>query len=234
MSDEEDKSENKSKDKSKNKSNKSKNKSNNKNNNLKNIKNNNKSNFDDIIKSSISYYDTNQEKYKNKIATFKYYKTIKSNSDLESSSIQFFDINKKLIFTSKYQVMCIYDNVHKLFVWSWAVPRYTQSETTLSTRVLQYGFSLDTEKILLKTDLITSKQVIESRILLDVNVAIASYLTKMPFIYELQVSYDILEQEEEENKVNKDNLFELNKKKYNYGDDVRYLSTFMYLLNFEE
>jgi len=189
-------------------------------------------NISDLVTKSLEYHDSNQEKYSKLKSKFRYYKIERSSNDLESSKILFYDKNKKKIFSSRYQILGIYENSSKLWVWGWGVLRYGKPDTKLATEILNYGLNLnvDVDSLLLKTYLINCKNSITSRVLLDIFVSIASYLTKTPLVYELQSSFDILEEESGKEK----DIYELDKMRYYYGDKTRYLSTYMYLLDVEE
>ena len=53
----------------------------------------------------------------------------------------------------------------------------------ISRKILNYGLDLTPDEQFLKSELITSRFRISSKIQLDIHVALASYLTKMPLIY---------------------------------------------------
>ena len=65
---------------------------------------------------------------------------------------------------------------------------YYNNTNYISRKILNYGLDLDTNQNFLKTELVTSRFTVSNLLQLDIHVAIASYLTKIPNIYCHKVS----------------------------------------------
>jgi hypothetical protein len=138
-----------------------------------------------MITNALEYYDKNMEKYEKIISKFKYYKIIKEQSDLEHNKIIFYDKDKQKIFETAYEILGLYTNVSKTWVWAWTVPQFYKNSTILSKKILNYGLDIppDTNNKFLKSELVTSRFRISNPIQLDIHVSVASYISKIPFIY---------------------------------------------------
>ena len=76
------------------------------------------------------------------------------------------------------------------WTWAWGVPELDRNVVMTVKKVLSYSLDLDLkhndvvslELILLKNQLITSRSFITSKIQVDINCALASYLSKKQFI----------------------------------------------------
>jgi len=138
-----------------------------------------------IVSKSLEYYDKNLElnnkKYFNKINNIKFIKS-NSNNDMEKNKIEFY-YNKKKLYSFKYEEIGSYYNKSKLWVWAWADPKLKKKENYISRKILNYGLDLDTNQQFLKTELITSRFIVNNLLQLDIHVSLASYLTKIPNIY---------------------------------------------------
>jgi hypothetical protein len=142
-----------------------------------------------IIKDALEYYDTNNEKYndiKNKI---KYIKQVpKKEGDLDIKRLDFFDENKKLLFTSRIEFISTYYNDINIWIWAWSHPFMNKSICTTIKKVLLYGIDMYTDNLqnrYFKSKLTTSRFYINSQIELDILSSISSYLSKNPFIIDI-------------------------------------------------
>ena len=148
----------------------------------------NSSKSKDLIINSLDFFDKNKEKYSKIISKIKYYSMIFNQNDMEHNTIIFYDKNKKELFRSSFEYMGIYYSISNTWVWSWAIPKATKNTTYLAKKIVNYGMDIDyTDNSLLKTELITSRFKIENLIQLDIHIAIASYITKIPFILDIYV-----------------------------------------------
>jgi len=142
-----------------------------------------KNNIADLIKKSLKYYD--QQNIDNE----KYINNKQISFDKDAFEIKIID-NKKVILKKKYQILGIFDQQTKIWIWAWLLPNLSKDETTLSRQLLDYGLKLDpgTNNILhsyIKSQLVNARFLIEDNIELDINLAIAAYLLKnnYSFIY---------------------------------------------------
>lgn len=140
----------------------------------------------DIIVDSLNYHDKNFEKYFKVINKIKYLKVNIKTNDLEQSEITMFDKHKNVLFTSRYEIAAMYVKEHKLWLWAWAISNLNKNMSYISRKVLYYGLDLDKD-IVLKSELITSRFKITDPLQIDIHVAIAQYLTKIPIIYKLAI-----------------------------------------------
>ena len=140
-----------------------------------------------LVQRALEYYDRNNELNDNFIS--KIYKTNienTSNNDMERNIIKFYDENNKLLREYKYEIIGIYKESQNLWQWAWANSELPKNKNFLSRKILNYGLDLDTKQTFLKTELITSTFKLSSDIQLDIHIAIASYLSKIPLIYKLK------------------------------------------------
>lgn len=147
----------------------------------------------DIVSDALKYYDINNEKYgklKKKIAYCKQVEN-KTNSDHVNNGIgsfkyTFFDKNMNELFTSRWEILGKYYPKLNIWIWGWSLPNQPKILTTIIRKVFLYGTDIDPDNlanIFLKNELLTSRFIIESEIQIDIHCAIASYLSKKPFIY---------------------------------------------------
>ena len=143
-----------------------------------------------IVSKSLEYYDKNLElnnkKFFNNINKTKFIKN-EDNNDMNKNIIEFY-YNKKKLYSFKYEEIGSYYNKSKLWIWAWADPKLKKKENYISRKILNYGLDLDTNQNFLKTELVTSRFTVSNLLQLDIHVAIASYLTKIPNIYCHKVS----------------------------------------------
>lgn len=143
-----------------------------------------------IVINSFIYYDKNKEKYDNITKNVKYVNfpafDKDDKGDIKRKHIVMYDKNKKPIFSSKYEIIGLYENVSNTWSWAWSVPRFKKNITYISRKILNYGLDLDISEqhsLFLKTELITGKFKIHDPVQLELHAAIASYISKNPFIF---------------------------------------------------
>jgi hypothetical protein len=143
-----------------------------------------------IVVNSISYYDKNLEKYGYLFKNTKYVnfppddKNIKG--DITRRKISFYNKNKKEIFSSRYEIIGVYENITHTWTWGWAIPKFKKNVTYMSRKILNYGLDIDsdeTNSMFLKTELITGRFRISDHVQLDIHASIASYISKYPVVY---------------------------------------------------
>ena len=139
----------------------------------------------DLVKDALEYYDNNTEKYSNFLKKVKQIKFYLSSGDIDPDYIYFFDKDEKLIHKSTYQV--IGTRFMNIWTWAWSIPTFHKKNLNTIIQILKYGIELDTiknpENMIVKTELITSKFEISDPIQIDMHLAIVSYLSKSPLIF---------------------------------------------------
>lgn len=148
-----------------------------------------------IISRSLEFYDANREKYNKFLLRIKYYTIKYSFSDNERTIITFYDRDRNVIVDSRAEALGTFYNKNNLWVWAWGVPTHPKNYTYLSRKILQYGLDIavpinnknneDVQDLFLKTELITTRFIINNHIQVDIHVAISSYLTKIPLVIPL-------------------------------------------------
>lgn len=142
----------------------------------------------DIVKNSFTYYDKNLEKYKNKFKNVTYIDFSTDINDTNRRTITMLDNNQNILFTLKYEIIGVFDNLSSTWTWAWAVPNLTKNTTYISRKILQYGLDMENSNLFLKKELITSRFKIFDEIQIDLHIAIASYISKVPIIYKFILS----------------------------------------------
>lgn len=164
-----------------------------------------------LVKHSLEYYDKNCEKYERILSKIEYYELLENESDLERNIIIFYDKDKKEIFRSRYETLGLYDDTSKTWIWAWSIPYFKKNSVYMSRKILNYGLDIEIsdENKFLKTELVTSRFRISNHIQLDIHVSIASYLSKIPMIYNLAVmptpteQYDVIKKTLDVSSLNK-------------------------------
>lgn len=150
----------------------------------------------ELITTSLKYFDGLQENIKNYTKKFKYIKVTHAKNDLEYNKMHFYDENKKLVIESDYEILGIYFIKPGLWVWSWAVPTNYFNLANTSRKILNYGLDMvpNIEDLLIRSELITSRFRITNSIQLDIHLALAVYLSKIPFL--MQLNYPLIPTED--------------------------------------
>ncbi len=142
----------------------------------------NLNNIDPIIKTSLEYYDSHNIKIDKFIKDIVYLEFINNNN--QTDQIKFYDNDKNLLLISSYEIIGFYIPQNKIWKWAWAVPTIVKKYTYYARKILSYAFDLDSIKdYLVKSSLINSKVSIMNNIQLDIYIALASYISKKPFIF---------------------------------------------------
>lgn len=136
-----------------------------------------------LVSDALEYYDTNNEKYELFFKRVKNIKFEEAKSDLDYYQIVFYDNNEIIIGRSRYENIGVYSQKGKVWTWAWSISTFAKKTTSIIRKVLAYGFDIDSNKIFLKNELITSRFKISDKTQLDIHIAIASYLSKQPAIF---------------------------------------------------
>lgn len=143
--------------------------------------------IDPIIKSSLEYYDRHQlkiQKILNKIENIKFF-----GDKMTADKIIFYDANGSIILESRYEILSIFLPQDSIWKWSWAIPTAQKKNTIITRKILDYAFTLDSDKnYLLKSALINSKIKIINDLQLDIHITLSAYLSKQPFIFKFYIA----------------------------------------------
>jgi hypothetical protein len=141
-------------------------------------------NVNNLIKKSLEYYDKQQTKYK-----YYWYKSdlIVENKENKITIIDSEDENN-IKLKSTYEILGIFDNQTKVWIWAWLLPFLNLSETTISRKLLEYGLKLEPnsnthDHLYIKSQLLNSRILIEDSIELDIHLALVSYLVKELYLF---------------------------------------------------
>ena len=135
----------------------------------------------DVVVRALEFYDKNKEKYDKFLSKVKY---LSFRSDGDKKYISFLDKNKEKIIESRYELLGDYYNDIKTWIWGWSQPGNKKSLIKTSKMLFDYGINIDYNKNkFLKTLLVTSRFLINTLVQLEINIAIASYLSKYPFVF---------------------------------------------------
>ena len=147
-------------------------------------KNNNMNYFNPMIKNSLEYYDSFQPQIQKILDKIEYIKVI--NGINVNDEYIFYDSNDKEFFKSRIEVLGMFVPQDNSWKWSWAVPFAKYQNTLISRKILEYAFTLNSVSDLhLKSILINSKLIITNKYQIDIYLALASMLSKKPFILKL-------------------------------------------------
>jgi hypothetical protein len=136
----------------------------------------------DLIQNSLEYYDVNREKYQKFVDKIKYIKFKTSSSESNHNTLKFYDENKIELFDSAYEIIGAYMTDSKIWTWAWSIPTASNGQTYIISKIFNYARQLPKKELFLKTELLTSKFQISTRVQLDIHASIASYLSRQPFI----------------------------------------------------
>lgn len=143
-----------------------------------------------IVVNSLAYYDKNTEKYEKLFANVKYVNFPPGNKDEKGDLIRryisMYNADRKEIFSSRYEIIGIYENNTRTWSWAWSIPKLKKNITYISRKILNYGLDIEIEEqksMFLKSELITGRFRITDHVQLDLHAGIASYISKKPVVY---------------------------------------------------
>jgi hypothetical protein len=148
-----------------------------------------------VIPDALNYYDNNNDMYSSIIDKISYYRRADVQSNTKNLAYTFYDDNDKEIFTSRVELIGRYqissnDNSLKSWTWGWGIPITNKYFTNIIKKVFLYGSDIDVstggkisdDKLILKSELITSRFYVSNDTQVDIHCALASYLAKMPMV----------------------------------------------------
>jgi|MDTC01.1.fsa_nt_gb hypothetical protein len=137
--------------------------------------------MNNLIKSSIEYYDLKESDFR----SIKYDILYENKSDLNYNNIIIDSIsNNKKKFN--YEILCKIDKNNKMIIWSWALPNIEKNKTFISRNLLKYGLDLNDDSLIeLKNILINSKIRYQNVNSMNILFYIFFFLTKKDWIFAL-------------------------------------------------
>lgn len=145
--------------------------------------------FNPIVRNSLEYYDSYQPKIQSILNKIEYIKIVDRNNI--NDEYIFYDSDDKPFFKSRIEQLGMFVPQDNSWKWSWAIPFAKYQNTLISRKILEYAFTLNSSTDLhLKSTLISSKLVISNQYQIDIYLALASMLSKKPFVLKLYLYPD--------------------------------------------
>jgi hypothetical protein len=135
----------------------------------------------EFINMSLDFYD--KQLYNHK----EYFRM--TNYVDKNGFIEFYK-DDKLEKKEEYEILGIFDNNQRVFIWSWLIPSIENKFTNIARDLLNYALKLEPssntyEHYFLKTTLLNSRIFIENQEQMDILLSVSCYLikNKSKFIY---------------------------------------------------
>lgn len=143
--------------------------------------------FKIFITDSLANYDKNMDRQNKLLKDAISFTIVTSPNEMKKDKIIFFDEKKKILEAS-YEIISIYTLSNNVWTWGWGQPSIPKKNSAIVRKILDYGFSLDSNKnYFLKAELVNSRFVISDPIQIDIHLAICSELSKINNIYPLAI-----------------------------------------------
>jgi hypothetical protein len=143
--------------------------------------------WEDIIPDTLIYYDKNHKKRdflsklitnNNQVETI--IKNIFGSGNLDNHQIILKYQN--LTVTLEYEVICVYSETVKTWIWGWAYPILNPRFCEVAKKIFIHGFNMDSDDIDLKTFLVTSRFFVKNIINLDIYLSYIANIVNNPYI----------------------------------------------------
>jgi len=179
-------------------------------------------NFNNVILSSLNYYDTSLEKYSKLL---KYKRELVYDDVKNSYVIKFLNIDNNIVFSSKCEIIGKYDLLNGFWLWAWADNDYEGTIMQYSKKILNYGLNIENSK--LRDHFVNSKIFINSNPQLDVHLALILYILKKQLIVATQktVSLDTVFMENYNVSPVRLNIFVVPTEMENYENNFKRMSS---------
>lgn len=140
-----------------------------------------------LIRDSFEYYDKHSELYKKFYKKVKYYSDVIVNDGTTThSEIVFYNEDKEEICRARCEIIGEFNKEHNIWAWAWSLLTIEDPQLiNISQKIMQYGITLDTRQLFLKTELLTPRFLISHPMQLSLHVAISSYIAKKPVIFSI-------------------------------------------------
>lgn len=98
------------------------------------------------------------------------------------------DINNDDILITDYEILGIFDESNRIFIWSWLLPYLNPDKIYISQDLIKYALNLESDTnindhFFIKSLLLNSRQLINSNFNLELLLSIVSYLSKNKFSF---------------------------------------------------
>lgn len=183
-----------------------------------------------IIENALLNFDKNKLKYNKFLSHVDSYYFTNTNLDTTYNVVTFLDENGDEIFSSRYEILGSYNSYLKMFMWSWANYSLNKNSLNISKKILNYAFNLNSldDSFFFKISLITSKLLFENEMHLDFHIALCSYLTKHPLMFEHK-TYPT----NNNTKISEKNNKKIILRKRKIIDDEIFLTNYLILLDYQ-
>jgi len=141
-----------------------------------------------LIKTALEYYDKIYNDNKQKFASSKIsFSTNDSKTDADQIIV--YDHNKKVIGHFNHEIIGMYISEYSMWIWSWAIPYLPAKTTKVARKILDYGITNDLP-IQIKVALTNSRIIMPDTSSLDIQIALAIYLSKQTGVYNYTIELD--------------------------------------------
>jgi len=134
-----------------------------------------------FIADALLNYDKNTEEFQKKIKQARYILFFEYNDIKKFDKIMFFDEDKKFMSMFNYGILGTYFYNQNVWIWSWATIEKTKN-TKIARELLKFGSGLEVTDTV-KSHLINSKTIISDPLQIDIQLSIASSLSKQKNIF---------------------------------------------------
>jgi Family of unknown function (DUF6882) len=141
-------------------------------------------NYNTFVTDSLNEYDKNIREQRKLLKDATYFDYIKFDNDIENDKVIFYNDNNEKLLEADFEAISSYEPQNSLWTWGWSQVGWRKKWTRIINKILSYGLSLDPQKDFhLKLELVNSRFTISDPIQIDIHLAIASALSKIPNIY---------------------------------------------------
>lgn len=120
-----------------------------------------------------------------------YAKTTRTDRDTARTVFRFHDSGSdEFILETDVEILAVYYDKYGLWTWAWSMIGLYKSEYLLSRDALVYALGLGIDLAYIKAILTTSRGIISDTTQIDINLAIASAVTKKHYIYPYIITVD--------------------------------------------
>jgi hypothetical protein len=177
-----------------------------------------------IIRNSLEYYDSFQPKIQEILNKIEYIKII-DGVNINDEYI-FYDKDDNPFYKSRIETLGMFIPHDNSWKWAWSIPVTKYNNSLISRKILEYALTLDSSTdLLLKSTLINSKLIILNQYQIDIYLALASMLSKKPFILKIYL-YPYLKEKKDIN----DNIYYY-KKISNQTDKNKFISLYILIID---
>jgi hypothetical protein len=89
-----------------------------------------------------------------------------------------------ITFQTEYELLGVYSEKNRIWSWSWGIAVKSIADNYLARKLIKYAVDLEQDRGYMKFLLTTARGIIQDTTQIDINLAVASYILKQPYIYE--------------------------------------------------